>query len=471
MFTLRGARERRRFLSVGSRVALVTSVTAALLGAPSSQPVGTRSPLAEASRPAPLTPALPAPSPPWTPAPATPSPSPAAASPAPSASPSSAAASTPAPWSGSSSSAPPRPTVAPATPAPTQPAPAAPSNFVRASGTNLTLNGRPWQFTGYDDYRLASSSPGYQCGGPLSDADVAASLDEIQNVSGANVVRVWFMQSYGGPGNWGQFDRVLNAAAARGMKVIPVLTDQWAACEPWPAGQTKYRTLAWYRSGYRAPDPGYTLSYRNFAAAMAAHYAGSTAIAFWQLVNEAEAMTAWGGACDESAAVAALRSFADDVTGVIKANDPNHLVSLGTIGTGQCGASSNEDYTYIHAGAVDLCEYHDYFGPGAVPGDQWHGIGVRINDCHSLNKPIFAGEVGIQASIAPDGSTSGAVTPSSLSLRATYFQQKLAGQFGAGVVGFLIWQYATGPRTDGYEVQPGDPTEGVMRQFSRALSE
>ena len=343
------------------------------------------------------------------------------------------------------------------------------TSFVRASGTHLVLGGRTWDFTGYDDYRLASQAPGYQCGGPLTLSDVDSSLTEIQSVSGANVVRVWFMQSYGGPGNWGQFDRVLTAAAEHGMKVIPVLTDQWAACEPWPAGQTKYRTLSWYQGGYRSPDYGYSLSYRAFATAMAAHYAQNPTIAFWQLVNEAEDMTAWGGSCDEPAAVSALRSFADDVTGAMKSVDANHMVSLGTIGTGQCGASSNDDYTYIHAGRVDLCEYHDYFGPGAVPGDQWHGIGVRINDCHSLNKPIFAGEVGLQASIQPDGSTGSVVTAASLQLRAGYFQQKLAGQFAAGVVGFLIWQYATGARTDGYEVQPGDPTEGVMHAFSANL--
>ena len=308
---------------------------------------------------------------------------------------------------------------------------------------------------------------GYQCGGPLTDADVAASLDEIHNQSGATVVRTWFMQAYGGPGNWGQFDRVLAAAAVRGMKVIPVLTDQWAACEPLPS---HYRSLAWYQSGYRQVDPGYTVSYRDYAAAIAAHYRNNPTIAFWQLVNEAEALDYSGGPCNEGAATAALRSFADDVTGVLKTNDPGHLVSLGTIGSGQCGTSSTADYLNVHAGLIDICEYHDYFGPGGLPGDQWHGVAVRINQCHSLNKPIFAGEVGLQASITASGSSGGAVTPATLAQRAAFFQQKLEAQFGAGVVGFLIWQYATGPRTDGFEVQPGDPSEAVMARVAAGLA-
>ena len=339
--------------------------------------------------------------------------------------------------------------------------------LVTASGTSLMLNGSPWQFAGYDDYRLTSDSPGYQCGGPLTDADVAASLDEIHNQSGATVVRTWFMQAYGGPGKWGQFDRVLAAAAARGMKVIPVLADQWAACEPLPS---HYRSLAWYQSGYRQVDAGYTLSYRDYAAAIAAHYRDNPTIAFWQLVNEAEALDHSGGPCDEGAATAALRSFADDVAGVLKANDPGHLVSLGTIGSGQCGTSSTADYLNVHAGRIDICEYHDYFGPGGLPGDQWHGVAVRINQCHSLNKPIFAGEVGLQASITASGGSGGAVTPATLAQRAAFFQQKLQAQFGAGVVGFLIWQYATGPRTDGFEVQPGDPTETVMARVAAGLA-
>ncbi len=344
------------------------------------------------------------------------------------------------------------------------------SGLVTASGTSLMLNGAPWQFTGYDDYRLTSASPGHQCGGPLTDADVAASLDEIHSNSGATVVRTWFMQAYGGPGNWGQFDRVLAAAAARGMKVIPVLVDQWAACEPWPAGQTHYRSLPWYQSGYTRPDYGYSLSYRDYAAAIAAHYKNNPTIAFWQLVNEAEALDSPGGACDDSAANAALRSFADDVAGVVKSNDPGHLVSLGTIGSGQCGTSSTADYLNLHSGRIDICEYHDYFGPGGLPGDQWHGVAVRINQCHSLNKPIFAGEIGLQASITADGSTGGPVTAASLAQRAVFIRQKLQAQFGAGVVGLLVWQYATGARTDGYEVQPGDPTEGVMAQVAATLA-
>lgn len=368
------------------------------------------------------------------------------------------------------------PTVGPSATQPTLPAvgrvpgpvpwgPASP--FVTASGSHLMLGGHVWEFTGYDDYRLPSASPGFQCGGPMSDSDVMNALTEMRRHSGATVVRTWFTQSYGGPGNWSQFDRVLADAAAVGVKVIPVLVDEWGSCEPWPNGVQPYRNLAWYQGGYRQTNDGYPLSYRDFAAAMAKHYAGDSTIAFWQLVNEAEASDSMGGPCEEAAANQAIRSFADDVTGVIKANDPNHLVSLGTIGSGQCGGQGVADYTNLHSGRVDLCEIHDY-APGALPGDQWNGVASRIDACLAMGKPIFAGEVGIDASVDSTWTATGTVTATTLAQRATLFQEKMQAQFGLGLSGFLVWEKSPGAST-GLEVGPGDPLEVVMTNVASSL--
>lgn len=49
-------------------------------------------------------------------------------------------------------------------------------------------------------------------------------LQDAKN-AGATVIRIWFFQSsYRGAGNsYAPFDRVLSRAAARGLKVVPVL--------------------------------------------------------------------------------------------------------------------------------------------------------------------------------------------------------------------------------------------------------
>ena len=346
-----------------------------------------------------------------------------------------------------------------------QPEPIVRANgFVTASGTNLMLNGHVWQFVGYNDYRLTSMPGALDCGGVTTDADIAAMFDDIKANSGATVIRTWFNQSFGSPGNWTAFDRVLAAAAARGMKVIPSLTDQWSACEPsFPT--THYRPLSWYQSGYKSPDAGYSLSYLDFAVAMAQHYANNPTIAFWQLVNEAEDKDSINGACDEGNAAVALRSFADTVGNAMKAVDPNHLINLGTMGGGQCGTSGSIDFQYVNSGAMDVLEIHDYAGPAPLPGDQYNGVAVRIADSKVLNKPIFDGEVGLDATV------NGVTDSATILARAQAFAGKMNAQFPMGLAGFVVWEYAP-PNTPSttYEVGPGDPLEAMMLSIISALN-
>lgn len=272
-------------------------------------------------------------------------------------------------------------------------------------------------------------------------------MQEAHDVAGSVVMRTWFFQSYqnGDPNNFSQFDAVLNAAAAHGIMVVPVLANEWGACEY----DRPYHPLAWYQGGYLTPDPGYALSFKDYAVRMAARYAGDPRIAFWQLVNEAETK-APDGTCDNTAGESALRSFADDVTTAIKQVDPNHLVSLGTMGGGQCG-TQGAAYQYVHAGLVDLCEVHDYWGANNE-GDQWNGFAVRQQQCAALNKPLFVGE--------------GALSDSGTQ-RASEFNTKFAFTFNGGGAGFLIWTKGT---TGPYDVPDGDPTEAEMLSWAQQFA-
>ena len=336
--------------------------------------------------------------------------------------------------------------------------------FVTRSGTHLQLNGKPWRFTGYNLYWLTSVPGGFDCGEAITNAQVQAYLDEMQSSSNVTVIRAWFYQSFVMNGDWTAFDRLLADAAARNIKVIPTLTDQWGYCETPLNGQSNYHTLAWYQSGYKSAGDGYPLSYRDYVATVVARYESNPTIAFWQLVNEAEAGTTSQGPCDETAAATALRSFADDMTGMVKSIDHHHLVDLGTLGSGQCG-TANGDYQTVHAGAVDICEYHDYHNETEpMPGDQWNGLQVRLNQCAALNKPLFVGEVGMLANIQPDGSASGPVTSTTLAQRAQFFDAKLKAQFAAGVAGIALW--AKGDSSQSYDIGPGDPAEAVLKSYA-----
>lgn len=331
------------------------------------------------------------------------------------------------------------------------------AGFIGAAGGRFTLDGAPWTFTGYDAYYAASLHTGYQCGPALSDQELASFFSELQQRNGSLVLRTWFFQSFqnGNPGNFAQYDRLLAAAAAHGVRLVATLSNQWGACEP----GHPYHTIGWYQGAYKQAKDGYPLSFRDFAISMARHYAGNPTIAMWQLVNEGEAASGHGGSCNEAGAAQALRSFGDDVTAAIQAVDRNHLVNLGTMGGGQCG-TSGADYGYVNGGRTTVCEVHDY-AHQVVMGGKTSGIVPDTHVCSAMGKPLFAGEVGIDASVLPNWSLSGLVTPVTLATRAVLFQQKMDAMFSLGVSGFLIWSKTLTPSVS-WHVGPNDPTEAVM---------
>jgi alpha-galactosidase len=318
-------------------------------------------------------------------------------------------------------------------------------------GARLVLGGRPFTFTGLDIYNAASvNNCFYTMGnGPL----LADSLSAISAATAgkANVIRVWFFQRLAvrdGSRDWSAFDHTLATAKAHHVLVIPVLANQWGDCE---AGQ--YRTEAWYRSGYRQPDAGGLVSYRAWVAEVTKRYHADPTIAAWSLMNEAEDATAKNGACTGTAA-STLKSFADDVGGVAKSADPGHLLTLGTMGSGQCGTAGEQYRTVYSSPVLDLCEYHDYNAPQEpMPGDRWNGLRTRLGQCAALKKPLFVGESGIDPSKV--GGTA---------RRAEDFAAKAAAQFKAGIAGLLLWEWRADGQEGGdqYVIGPGDPALQVL---------
>jgi hypothetical protein len=356
------------------------------------------------------------------------------------------------------------------------------SGFVSSSGTVLTLHGLPWQFVGFNDYQLTSMPGGaYFCGRPTDDATMNSVLQDAKK-SGATVIRTWFFQSYYDTNSqgawiqptWAAFDRVLNAAASYNLKVIPVLVNEWQSCEP----PSTNKNLGFFQTGYEQADSyGYPLSFKAYATTVARHYADNTHIAFWQIGNEMQNYTDAG--CDsyaESAGASALRAFADDMTATIKAVDPNHLVSLGTAGGGECGLSVT-DYQYVHSGAVDICDYHDYYNvTQAMPDDGYNRLAQRIAQCQALNKPIIVSESGIAADVDANGQDTGTVTSVTLQNRASFFQAKLAAAFNRGIVGYVLWEKEQDASNSAenfnhglFEIGPNDPTNWITASMARRL--
>ena len=133
-------------------------------------------------------------------------------------------------------------------------APTSADSFVTRSGTQLTLDGQPYRFTGINIYNANNAG---LCWYPMAGGSTLD--DSLAELGGAaKVIRAWFFQSLataGGQRDWSGFDHTLAVAAARGVKVIATLGNQWEHCDGPDGGGGSYKDDAWYTTGYTQPDP------------------------------------------------------------------------------------------------------------------------------------------------------------------------------------------------------------------------
>jgi mannan endo-1,4-beta-mannosidase len=350
------------------------------------------------------------------------------------------------------------------------------AGFVTTDGRSFELDGTPFRFVGANIYDAAATDR-YSCraGSRMSDAQLTDTLRYLHDEAGVTVLRFWAYQTYTQGGTyWAGMDRVLAAAKATGIRVIPVLEDGPGDCTTSSArtSKAKYEGDTWYSAGYRTPYGNATLSYRDYVARVAAHYADDPTILGWMMMNEAETNRR------DAEGRSVLVDFATDIAGVIHAADPNHLVTVGTQSNGAPGASG-PDFTAVYSvPGVDFAEVHDwgYWGSDTEPMPGGTGstppsatslgcvvsnapVGCSFAQAVALDKPLIVGEAGMQGTTAAERAT-----------RATRMRAKMDAAFGAGAAGYLVWSVTTG-ETDGYDVltSTDDPLIGQLHAVSEGL--
>jgi mannan endo-1,4-beta-mannosidase len=348
--------------------------------------------------------------------------------------------------------------------------------FVTRQGAGFAVDGQPFRFVGFSLYDAAANDR-YACSPAtrMSQDQLTALLRRVHDESGATVVRFWAYQTYTDGGrDFTGVDKVLTAARAAGMRALPVLEDGPGNCTTGENGVSKaaYPDDAWYTAGYKTPYGSARISYRDYVRVVAEHYRDDPTVLGWMMMNEAETNRRVEG--DRPA----LADFARDVSGVIRAVDTRHLITLGTQSNGAPGASGRDFATVYSEPGLDFAEVHDWARYGsddaAMPGSTDGRLpAAESSQCESrsaqiacsfawapgVGKPLVVGEAGIAAG-----------DPTSRTRRAQLLQAKMTAAFAAGADGYLVWHLSTQP-TDTYDVIPDqhDPLLATMLRVRQGL--
>lgn|GEM_PF-2899307 len=292
-------------------------------------------------------------------------------------------------------------TTPPTTPPPTTPPPSGGNykqDFIYRDGRKMMLNGGEYKFVGFNAFGLT----GCHTGSPDSQATMDAFFGGMRPKS---MTRTWAFESISAEG----IDRVVKTAEKYNQKVMLALGEGAGYC-----GAPKY-DANWYRSGYKG-------AYFSWISKIVPKYKDSPAVV-WEIMNEP------GQASGGGMSQADMKAFYQNTAAHIKANDPNHLVSTGTLDSYQSWQSGTSGYADVHSGKdVDLISMHEYeyfaIGNSGAAG-RW---GQNVAAAKQVNKPIFVGEFGV----VPKG----CVTPDQ---RASVAKGKYDAYLNAEGSGALYW--------------------------------
>ncbi|EMD37800.1 carbohydrate-binding module family 1 protein/glycoside hydrolase family 5 protein [Gelatoporia subvermispora B] len=381
-----------------------------------------------------------------------------------------------------SSSVPAQPTTPPATtasptPAPTSTAPPAPAptGFVKTSGQSFTLNGDVYTVVGANAYWVGLM--GY------STSDMNKAFADIA-ATGATTVRTWgFNEVTTASGDyyhlWSgstatvntgatgleNFDNVVAAAKANGLRLIVTLTNNWSDY----GGMDVYVQQI---LGSPDHDLFYTNSevisaYQSYVKTFVSRYLDEPGILAWELANEPRC-TGSTGTSTGTCTTKTITQWIETMSAFVKSIDSNHLVAVGDEGFFNDPTSS--DYPYqggegidfnanLNISTIDFGTLHLYpqsWGESSPStwGSQW--ITDHATSQKAANKPVIVEEFG------------------STTDQEDVYTAWYSTIISSGLTGDLIWQAGsdlTNGETpqDGYAIYPGTDVYTLDTQHAAAL--
>jgi len=302
------------------------------------------------------------------------------------------------------------------------------SGFVTRQGEQLWLDGHPYTFVGVNVSYLA---------GPFFPESEEEQIVSFLASNGVQVIRVWVEPWI----DLARVERTLDLGSKYGVRFILTLQNFF-----------NHETGNWFREQYVNRDLPHI---RNIVPL----FADRPEVLAWELMNEPTCpakdarQDCWESLCH----------WAEVTSQAIKELDPNHLVSVGTL-RGGFDAQAMDAFRRMHAlDTVDLVSIH--CEANKLPQQEF---AQELNIAHELGKPVFFGEVSL-AGRPGDGQP---VPSDALAQRAQVIARSIQSSREAGVVGYLLWQYAHGPTdlTNRLDYFNADPVWEVLRAQQEANS-
>ena len=312
-------------------------------------------------------------------------------------------------------------------------APAASSGFVTASGQNLMLNGKQFKFIGFDAYGMTGCYSGT--------AWTTAELDTyFSSLPADGVTRLWAMQDYG----TGPINTILTEAAKYNQHVILTLSNESSTCDTGD-GASGNKSDSYFQSGYTST----LIPWINTIVPM---FKANKSIMMWEVMNEPVEKT-------EST----MQSFLQATSNAIRADDPNHLIAVGSNDSADYGGESNFTAAQ-NLPNIDAIGFHDYAWDYEGKAEESGNFTDAQSTAKSLNKPFYTGEAGVEGGSSCNGSNG--LTPAN---RVTYLTTKATDYFNGGLSGILFWEYepsqASWVSSCAYEMYPGDPMIAAVKSY------
>lgn len=351
------------------------------------------------------------------------------------------------------------------------------TGFVKTSGTEFTLNGKAYTVVGGNAYWMGLTG--------LSTTDMNQAFVDIAK-AGGTTVRTWGFNEVTSPnGNYYQswtgsqptintgatglqnFDNVVAAAKANGIRLIVALTNNWADY----GGMDVYVNQI---VGNGQPhDLFYTNTdvkdaFKNYVKTFVGRYVNEPGILAWELANEPRCRGTTGttsGSCTTTT----ITNWVQEMSAYIKSLDSNHLVAIGDEGfynqpsapTYPYQGSEGVDFdANLIISSIDFGTFHSYPTPWGQGGNetawgaQW--IADHATSMKETNKPVILEEFG--------------VTSNQVTTYTTWFNQIVSSE----LTGDLIWQSGSHlPRgntpDDGYAVYPDGSVYSLLTSHATAM--